>query len=123
MKRTLHRPIQGLDVNRLDLLLFHPDAVPATDGIDKEKERSSYRLFAASGARVVRDLTNNLKANFPPFDRPRDTENRRGTQREFAKFYTSLATTIKLETHGWLAPERHGQLQDSLVRSETSGSW
>lgn len=90
-KRALYRPIPGINLNRLDLLLFHPDVSPPADRTSSEKENRVVReTFTANGARVVRDVISRLTDAFPSFARPTQSTGRKGAQQEFAKLYASL---------------------------------
>ena len=85
----MYRPIEGVEQNRLDLLLFAPELVPDPD-VDEEERKRILKMFNANGARAVRDILRDLTEKHPPFAPPTAKAGRRGQQDNFAKLYDML---------------------------------
>ncbi|WP_309114700.1 sigma-70 family RNA polymerase sigma factor [Saccharothrix sp.] len=89
---VLRRPIPGLEKNRLELALDEPDAVPVIPDLMPEKERAAMRaFFHASGARVVRAVLDDLRAEFPDVRRPEHRRGRKGAQKDLHELYQALS--------------------------------
>jgi hypothetical protein len=90
-KRAMNRPVNDVDLNRLDLVLFEPNikATIPPGSTDEERERLEIR-FRDNGARIVRDVLNDLEARFDFFARPESMAGRKNAQAHFAELYTRL---------------------------------
>ncbi|MFC0435031.1 hypothetical protein [Kutzneria buriramensis] len=96
-KPTLHRPILGLDMNRLDLLLFRPEETPLPDpNSTAEEQKKAAENFRASGARVVRKLVEELVRDNPWFHCPQGKAGKNYAQDRFADLYRILRTVLSL---------------------------
>jgi hypothetical protein len=89
--RAMHRPIPGVEMNHLNLILFKPNARPPALPHQTEDERQAAEtLFVDNGARAVRDLFTDLKTPFPTFTRPASREGRKGSRKDFRRLYNLL---------------------------------
>jgi hypothetical protein len=88
---AMYRPIRGIDMNRLDLVLLKPDARPPADpGSTEEERKKAADIFRENGARAVRDLVKELTKAYPPFAQPPAKAGRKDAQPAFAKLYSLL---------------------------------
>ncbi|MFI1241466.1 response regulator transcription factor [Nocardia salmonicida] len=81
----------GIDLNRLDLVLFHPGWTP--NGDDTVKKR-----WVENGARVTRAVFDKLGALEPPIERPGSRAGRKGAQKDLALLYSDLQTVLRSHT-------------------------
>ncbi len=77
--RVLHRPIQGRDLNRLDFLLDEP-----------ETRAPGRKKWMENGARVARDVFDELERQFPDFHRPNGRDNTKNAQKDLRMLYRAL---------------------------------
>jgi hypothetical protein len=90
-KRAMYRPIPDIDMNRLDLVLFRPDATPPADpGSTVDERKKALDTFRDNGARAVRVLVDEMEKAHPPFARPPAKAGRRDAQPAFTKLYQLL---------------------------------
>ena len=77
--RVLRRPLHGRDLNQLDFLLDEPEA-----------RAPGHKKWMENGARVARDVFEELEGKFPNFHRPNGRNNTKDAQKDLRKLYRAL---------------------------------
>lgn len=109
IKKALYRPIEGVDKNRLALLLHDPRRTPDVNVDTERAMKKSLSLFHANGARVLRDLIADLSEKCPPFQRPADVH--KGLIEAFQTFYRDLQMVLDKPVPGALVAD-----EDTVMR-------
>ncbi|GAA2680382.1 MULTISPECIES: hypothetical protein [Actinosynnema] len=92
------RPHPDYDLNRLDLLLDHPDAAPPRrpwmSAVEHGRVLDGY---TESGARVTRDTMRLMRAACPTFARPTDRTGKKGAQSDLRDIHRTLTALSRLQ--------------------------
>lgn len=98
--KVLQRPVHGMEMNRLDFILHDPDFVPPDFEKMSAKGRKAARdAWNCDGARVWRDVEQELQKIVPTLGRPRGRGKTRGAQRALFDLYSNLRTLDNFMQH------------------------